>query len=172
MLNHLPPARALAGLTLAVALTTLAAACGGSSASASAGACAAPPDSLVAIAVREYVQKASPTPHRFLVEATGDSALPDAGRAALQAKGPMYFFPADPSKQQAALASIDEKGSYTTLLVLYGGMQTPVRARAVVNLGGRYVGGGEGGESPARAYTFDCAKGRWQLSPAEGQQTS
>jgi hypothetical protein len=172
MLNHPPPARALAGLTLAVALTTLAAACGGSSAGASAGACAAPPDSLVAIAVREYVQKASPTPHRFLVEATGDSALPEAGRAALQDKGPMYFFPADPSKQQAALASIDEKGSYTTLLVLYGGTQTPAKARAVVNLGGRYVGGGGGGDAPARAYTFDCAKGRWQLSPAEGQQTS
>jgi hypothetical protein len=172
MLNHLPSARALAGLSLAIALTTLAAACGGSSAGARAGACAAPPDSLVAVAVREYVQKASPTPYRFLVEATGDSALPDAGRAVLQDKGPMYLFPSDPAKQSAALASIDEKGSYVTLLVLYGGMQSPAKGQAVVNLSGRYVGGGDGGESPARAYTFNCAKGRWGLATSEGQQTT
>jgi len=172
MLNHLPSARALAGLTLAVALTTLAAACGGSSAGASAGACAAPPDSLVAVAVREYVKKASPTPFRFLVEATGDSALPEAGRAALQDAGPMYYFPAEPAKQSAALASLDSKGSYTTLLVLYGGTQTPAQARAVITLGGRYVGGAGGGDAPASAFTFDCAKGKWQLATAEGQQTS
>jgi hypothetical protein len=173
MLNHPSSARALARLTLACALTTLAAACGGSSAGgARAGACATPPDSLVAIAVREYVQKASPTPFRFLVEATGDSALPDAGRAALQDKGPMYFFPAEPDKQPAALASLDEKGSYVTLLVLYGGTQSPAKGRAVVNLGGRYVGGGGGGDAPTRAYTFDCAKGRWALSPAEEPKTT
>jgi hypothetical protein len=173
MHNNFISTRALAGLTLATALVTLAAACGGSSAGgARAGACAVPTDSLITVAVRDYVEKASPTPHRFLVQATGDSALPDAGRTVLQDKGPMYFFPEDPAKQPAALASLSEKGSYVTLLVLYGGMDSPSNSHAMVNLSGRYVGAGGGGDAPTRSYNFNCTKGEWELTPAEGQQTT
>ena len=124
------------------------------------------------VAVREYLQGLQPTPRRFLVMLGSDSTLPDAGRRALQERGPMYLYPADPAQQGAARDRLSrEFGSLRTLLVLYGGMTQPNDQSVVVRLSGRVVGGSDDGQrTPARAMHFSCQTARWRFARAEEER--
>lgn len=126
---------------------------------------------MIAEAVTQYLEKLTPKPQRFLVQSMGDSALPDAGRAVLQAKGPTYLFPSDTAKQATVLTMLAEKGAFPTLLVLYGGMEAADGGRAAIKLGGRFTGA-EAQPAPARVIYFGCDDEKWTFSSTADQKTT
>ncbi|MGH7626960.1 MAG: hypothetical protein ACREOJ_16790, partial [Gemmatimonadaceae bacterium] len=92
------PPRALGALLIVAAI----AACsksGGSGGNDVVIPCNAPDAGEIAAAVPKFVSDITPLPRRFLVQTAGDSTLPSTAQAALQAKGPMYFFPSDTAQQ-------------------------------------------------------------------------
>lgn len=166
-------------LAPAAALVVLASACGGSADSrsaSSAGAnarCAPPGDSAVALATTEYLKGITPTPLRFLVVFSGDSALPDAGRAALQDKGPTYLYSPDPAQKSKLEAKLAAFGDSPTLLVLYRGTRQSAPGLATFRFSGRFVGGkNDGTPAPSRAVHLQCIKGGWAFARTEEEHTS
>jgi hypothetical protein len=134
--------------------------------------CAAPGDPVTAEAVTQYLKGLTPTPQRFLIQTSGDSALPDAGRQVLQGTGPTYLFPEDTAKQSSVLAMLTEKGPFPTLLILYGGMEPAEGGRAVVHLTGRYTTGETVGPAPTKALYFECKDDRWTFSSTTDQKAT
>ena len=129
--------RPLSGLTLIAAL----ACSGGGSADAKPkpGVCGQPDAKLVATAVPEFVRTAQPRALRYLVPATSDSSLPDAGRTALQMKGQTFLYPNDTTQRTALINRLSDAGEYTTLLVAYKGVRLVTRDSAVVVFAGHYI---------------------------------
>jgi hypothetical protein len=127
---------------------------------------------VTAEAVNQYLKNLTPKPQRFLVQSTGDSALPDAGREVLQNTGPTYLFPEDTAKQQTVLTMLTEKGPFPTLLVLYGGTEPAEDGRAVVHLSGRFTIGENAGPAPTRALYFECKDDKWSFSSSADQKTT
>lgn len=134
--------------------------------------CAAPGDPVTAEAVTQYLKNLTPKPQRFLVQSTGDSALPDAGREVLQNTGPTYLFPEDTAKQATVVAMLMEKGPFPTLLVLYGGTEPADGGRAVVHLSGRFTTGDNPGPAPTRALYFECKDNQWSFASSADQKTT
>lgn len=134
--------------------------------------CAAPGDPVTAEAVTQYLKDLTPKPQRFLIQASGDSALPDAGRQVLQATGPTYLFPEDTAKQETVLAMLTEKGPFPTLLILYGGLEPADGGRAMVRLTGRYTTGENPGPAPTKAFYFECRDDSWSFANAADQKTT
>lgn len=134
--------------------------------------CAEPGDPVIAEAVTQYLKDLTPKPQRFLIQATGDSALPDAGRQVLQATGPTYLFPEDTAKQATVLSMLVEKGPFPTLLVLYGGTEPADGGRAVVHLNGRFTTGETAGPGPSKALYFECKDDRWSFASTAEQKTT
>lgn len=168
-----------AALAPAAALVVFAAACGGTAESRSASNsttdahCAPPGDSAVALSTTEYVKGITPTPLRFLVVFQGDSALPDAGRAALQDKGPTYLYSPDPAQQAKVKAKLAAFGDSPTLLVLYRGMRQSGEGLATFRFSGRFVGGkNDGTPAPSSAVHLQCSKGGWAFARTEEEHTS
>jgi hypothetical protein len=136
-------------------------------------ACSAPGDEVISMAVAAYLEQVTPRPKRFLIAVGTDSVLPDAGRAALQDKGPTFLYPSDPAQQAAMRSQLAAKGAYPTLLVVYRGMRRLDDARAMVRVGGHFVGGAEDGRAaPSRAIYFQCDTARWHVSHAEEERLS
>lgn len=160
---------------LLASLVTLAA-CGGSSESTPKAvviACRAPADSEITLATAAYLKDITPRPMRFLVATAGDSALPGAGRQALQDKGPTFLFPPDPAMREKVRAMLKDKGGWPTLLVLYRGAQRVGRGSAAIRFAGRFVGGKEDGQTaPVRAVWFQCNDGQWSMSRTEEERSS
>lgn len=128
--------------------------------------CAEGTDDALTLAVREYIKTATPKPQRFLVSVGTDSALSEAGQRALQDKGPMYLFPAQPALQQQMRTLLHDKGDYTTLLLVLRDA-TRRDSTAIVRLDGHYVGGEEDGRPAGpRVYQVSCAAGKWTLAGA------
>lgn len=167
--------RYVACCTAALALL-LAAACGQSSEATPKAvvlACPAPADAEFGAATGAYLRNITPHPQRFLVATSGDSALPDAGRQALQETGPTFLFPPDPALQARVRAILKAKGAWPTLLVLYHGTRRAGRGSVAIRLGGRFVGGAEDGQgAPSRAVWFQCNNGSWSLERVEEEHTS
>ena len=126
---------------------------------------------MTAEAVTQYLKDLTPKPQRFLVQSTGDSALPDAGREVLQNTGPTYLFPTDTAKQQTVLDMLAAKGPFPTLLVLYGGMEPVDGGRAVVRLHGRYTGP-EAQPAPSKSVYFECKDDKWTFSSTSDQKAT
>ena len=169
-MNAGSPRRSL--LILAIAATGVAFACSGGSSEAnrrSFAACQQRRDSATWHAVLAYVKNATPYPQRFLSPAGTDSALPDAGVAALQEKGPTYFFPPDSAKRAQVRKHMDNQGPYTALLVAWHGATVEADTGLVVRLSGRYIGGKfEGTAAPMKSFRFGCANSRWVLRDSAG----
>lgn len=145
------------------------AACGGSSESGAVppppGTCGSAGANEVATAVGAYIKTVSPTPVRYLVAASGDSALPDTAQQTLQAKGPMYLYPSEPALQKKMLGELEAKGPGTTLLVLYLGTAAGPKSTASIKIGGRYVGSeSKADTAPTTSFEFKCQKGIWALT--------
>lgn len=134
--------------------------------------CAAPGDPETAEAVTQYLKGLTPKPQRFLIQATGDSALPDAGRQVIQAAGPTYLFPEDTAKQTTVLTMLLEKGPFPTLLILYGGTEPADGNRAVIRLTGRYTSGDNVGPAPTKALYFECKDDRWSFTSTADQKSA
>ncbi|HEX8851324.1 MAG TPA: hypothetical protein VF761_17490 [Gemmatimonadaceae bacterium] len=120
-----------------------------------------------------YVKDANPYPQRFLSPALTDSALPDAGVAALQEKGPTYFFPPDSAGRAKVRGKMADVGPYTSLVVAWHGTRREADTAVVVRLSGRYVGGKyEGTVAPPKTFRFRCTDGRWTLASAADEKKS
>lgn len=145
---------------------------GGERRSGSSIICNPPGDSVIVTAVREYLQGLSPKPRRFLIAFGSDSALPAVGHQVLQSRGPTYLYPPDPAKQAELRKKLSsEFGDIRTLLVLYGGLERPDDARAVVRLGGQLIGGPDDGQrTPSRAMLFSCETAQWKYARAEEER--
>lgn len=156
-----------AAAALALAATIAACSGGGGSSAAASESCRQSPDSATWLAVLDYIKTASPYPQRFLSPALTDSALPDVGVAALQEKGPTYFFPPDSAGRSKVRRKMDDVGPYTSLLVAWHGLTQEADTAIVVRLGGRYIGGKfEGTVAPPKVYRFRCTNGRWTVGSA------
>ena len=124
------------------------------------------------MAVADFVRQARPTPQRFLMSVGNDSVLPEPALRALQDRGPTWFFPPDARGQRELRDVLADRGAFNTLLVLWrGGEQAGTRA--VVRLGGRYVGGSlEGRTLAPRSYTLTCAGGRWRVAAGREERSA
>lgn len=135
--------------------------------------CAPPGEREIAAAVLDFVRSAKPTPQRFLIAAGTDSALPEGGLSALQSKGPTYLYPRDSAQQAKVRAKLESIGSYNTLMVTFRNQQRLGDSRAVVRLGGHYVGGATHGRSAApRSIFFECRAAGWSVVSNEQEQSS
>jgi len=157
-----------AAVLVTAALVT---ACGGDGRGSAAGgrsssaSCAPDSGVTVAAAVAEFIKTAQPTPQRYLMASSTDSALPEAGMRALQDKGPTYYYPADTAQRAKVRAQLANIGDYNTILVVLHGVTPPAEGRTTVRLGGHYVGGKADGQSTApRSYAFVCDTAGWRLA--------
>jgi hypothetical protein len=169
---------ALGATVLALATASACGDGGGQSTSRSQAAraparCAAPGEREVAAAVLDFVRNARPTPQRFLIAAGTDSSLPEGGLTALQSKGPTYLYPRDAAQQEKVRAKLESIGSYNTLLVTFRNQQRLSDTRAVVRLGGHYVGGAAHGRMAApRSIFFQCEATGWTVVSNEQERSS
>ena len=138
------------------------------------GDCAAPTLALVPPAVDAFVQSVRPKPRRFLIAVGTDSALPTGAESRLQNHGPTYLFPADTALRRRVLARLDSVaegyGDMPTLLVTFRGIDRAGDERAIVRLGGYFVGGVTGGTVAHRAVQFVCDTARWNVVRADEER--
>lgn len=146
---------------------------GGSGGSAQSGAnCPALDSPEYTSAIDRYLEGLDPQPLRFLYYATGDSALPDAARSALQSKGPTYLYPADPADQKKQLDNLKTKGAAVTLLLLYTGVDT-TKTGSTIGFAGRYLDKDDSGKvSPAKSIPFRCRDHQWQAPDTSAAPTA
>lgn len=140
------------------------------------GDCAAPTTALVPAAVDVYVPSVRPRPRRFLVASGTDSALPGGAESRLQRFGPTFLFPPDSALRRRLLAQLDSVsaglGDIPTLLVTYRGLDRTGEERAVVRLGGYFVGGERNGTVAHRTVEFVCDTARWNVVRALEERQS
>jgi hypothetical protein len=140
------------------------------------GPCADPTVALVPSAIDAYVRSVVPRPRRFLIASGTDSALPAGAESRLQQVGPTYLFPADTALRRRVLARLDslaeDYGDMPTLLVTYRSVTRAGDDRAVVRLGGYFVGGSANGTVAHRAVQFVCDTARWNVVRAEEERQS
>lgn len=140
------------------------------------GDCDAPTAALVPAAMDTYLESVRPKPRRFLIASGTDSALPAAAEGRLQRRGPTYIFPADPALRSRVLRRLDSLaepyGDVPTLLVTYRGVQHAGEDRAVVRLGGYFLGGSNDGAVAHRTVQFVCDTARWNVVRAEEERQS
>jgi hypothetical protein len=140
------------------------------------GDCAAPTLALVPPAVDVFVKSVRPTPRRFLIASGTDSALPTGAESGLQRHGPTYLFPPDTALRRRLLARLDSVaesyGDMPTLLVTFRGIDRAGDDRAVVRLGGYFVGGATNGTVAHRTVQFVCDTARWNVVRAVEERRS
>ena len=165
--------------TSMLAIAAVATACsgggesGGGARTVARGDCPAPGNALVAMAAKEYVERMTPTPRRFLLAVGGDTALPEAAKQVMQDKGPTYLFPADTTAQQQIKDRLAGAGEWPALLVTYHGVNQDTEDRASVRLAGHwFIGELDGTRAPAQRIVFACDSARWKYSATEVEQTS
>ncbi|HKG95120.1 MAG TPA: hypothetical protein VKA84_24600 [Gemmatimonadaceae bacterium] len=119
-------------------------------------------------AVTQFITTATPTPQLFLYIPATDSSLPDAGVRALQNKGNTFLYSQDPALQKQMRAKLGGIDYYTSMLVVYKGLEQPDSTHAVVRLGGHYIGTkSEKEPAVARALSFQCDSTEWRFVEAK-----
>ncbi|MGQ0714740.1 MAG: hypothetical protein ACT4PJ_13570 [Gemmatimonadaceae bacterium] len=140
------------------------------------GDCANPTTALVPAAVDKFVPSIRPRPRRFLVASGTDSALSSAAESRLQRFGPTFVFPADSALRRRVLARLDSTaenyGDLPTLLVTYRGVDRTGEERAIVRLGGYFLGGARDGTVAHRTVEFVCDTARWNAVRAVEERQS
>lgn len=131
------------------------------------GPCADPTEAIVPAAVDAFVTSIDPKPRRFLIASGTDSALPAGSESRLQRHGPTYVYPPDTALRRRVLARLDSTaiayGSVPTLLVTFRGIDRAGEHRALVRLGGYFIGGRTDGAVVHRTVQFVCDTARWNL---------
>ena len=140
------------------------------------GDCADPTSALVPSALDAYVRSVVPKPRRFLIAAGTDSALPGGSESRLQRHGPTYIFPADTALRRRVLTRLDSVaktyGDMPTLLVTFRGVDRAGEHRAVVRLGGYFLGGTSDGTVAHWTVSFVCDTARWNVGRAAEERRS
>lgn len=159
-----------------LALTALAAACGGAASDSESGDADAPDATAeepvvldpavacrelrpapVAMAVKDYIDSADPEPLRFLNAVSTDSALPPAAEIVVQEKGPTFYWLDSEKNQQQIREKLENGGVWPNMLVLVRQNDDQGDGTHVIRVGGRYIGAPhEGLESPEKRYTVQC----------------
>ena len=123
-----------------------------------ARSCGTPVDSILGLAAVQFTKHISPKPHRFLVPAGTDSALPERAYWGLQTTGAtLNVFPRDTALQAKARDQLSAKGKMTLLLVNYHGQRTLPDGRLALDFSGHYMGGDVNGKAvPRTAILFSC----------------
>jgi hypothetical protein len=138
------------------------------------GDCDEPTAALVPAAIDPYLASVLPRPRRFLIAAGTDSALPGAAEGRLQRRGPTYIFPADTTLQRQVLRRLDSiaapYGDLPTLLVTYRGVQRASEDKAIVRLGGHFLGGANNGKVVHRTVQFVCDTAGWNAQGAQEER--
>lgn len=136
--------------------------------------CADPTPALVPAAIDTYLASVLPQPRRFLIAAGTDSALPAAAEGRLQRVGPTFIFPADTTLQRRVLLRLDSiaapYGDLPTLLVTYRGVQRSNPHRAIVRLGGHFLGGANDGKVAHRTVQFVCETAGWNVQGTQEER--
>ena len=118
-------------------------------------------------AVTQFITTATPTPQLFLYIPATDSSLPDAGVRALQDKSNTFLYSQDPALQKQMHAKLGGLDYYTSMLVVYKGLEQPDSTHAVVRLGGHYKGKkAEKEPSVSKALYFQCDSTEWRFVEA------
>ena len=127
-----------------------------------------PRGQVVKDAVTQFVTTATPTPQLFLYIPATDSSLPDAGVRALQDKSNTFLYSQDPALQKQMHAKLGGLDYYTSMLVVYKGLEQPDSTHAVVRLGGHYKGKkAEKEPSVSKALYFQCDSTEWRFVEAK-----
>ena len=169
-----PAARRAAAPLLLAALVACA---GGSDAppgSRRAARCGEPGDTVLSLAVEQYLKSVQPTPRRFVVPVGGGSdSLPEGGQRALHGAGPTFLYPVDSTQRQRVESHLVSRGDWPTLLVALRGMRQDTDSSVVVRLGGRFVSG-ELDEQPVptRAVRIACRANRWTYDRIDEERSS
>ena len=133
-----------------------------------------PGDSVLTVAVGQYLKSISPTPRRFVIPIGGGSdSLPEAGRDALKSAGPTFLYPQDSAKRQQVETHLLSRGDWPTLLVALREVRQDSDSTIHVRLGGRFVSG-ELDEQPVptRSVRIACRDGRWTYDRTEDEQST
>jgi hypothetical protein len=163
-------------LALSAAALGILAACegGNSEVSRLAARCVESRDSVLSVAVGQYLKTVQPTPRRFVIPVgTGPDSLPEAGRRALNSAGPTFLYPADSASRSKIETYLLSRGDWPTLLVALRGVREESDSSIIVRLGGRWVSG-ELDEQPVptRSVRVACRANRWTFDRAEDERSS
>jgi hypothetical protein len=135
-----------------------------------AAACRRVAPAPVALAVRDFITAAEPTPQRFLTAATTDSALPRTAEAVVERKGPLFLWLPDAAAQLAMRTKLEGDGPWVNMLVIVRGETVQPDGTVAVRVGGHYIGGEwHGRESPEVHFTIECQAGEpaaWRVIEA------
>ena len=120
--------------------------------------CVTPVDSILGLAAVEFTKQVSPKPHRYLIPAGTDSALPERAYWGLQTTGAtLNVFPKDTALQRKAKTQLSSNGKMTLLLVNYHGQRKLPDGRLAIDFSGHYMGGDVEGKSvPRTTILFSC----------------
>jgi len=127
-------------------------------AASTARLCTTPADSIVGLATVRFMKHITPKPHRYLVPAGTDSALPTGAYWALQTTGAtLNLFPRDTAQQRKVKETLGAKGALLMLLVNYHGQRTLPDGRRALDFSGHYIGGeADGKVVPRTPIVFSC----------------
>ena len=167
MTTSIPKRNGAARLVVLAAVGVAAACSAGDGAGDSAAArpvasaakpCHTPADSILGLATVAFSKHITPKPHRFLIPAGTDSALPERAYWALQTTGAtLNVFPRDTALHKKARDQLSSNGKMTLLLVNYHGQRTLPDGRIAVDYSGHYMGGDADGKVvPRTAILFSC----------------
>lgn len=118
---------------------------------------------VIAVAVRAYVNDVNPAPRRFLYLPGNDSTPPEAAVAVLQDVGPTYVYSMDPKLQTPLRKLLVTAGDYPTLLLEYHGLQRADPMHPIVTLSGHYVTGSfDGNDASRRTIALACDSTGWR----------
>ncbi|MDQ3697468.1 MAG: hypothetical protein M3373_05515 [Gemmatimonadota bacterium] len=133
-----------------------------------------PTDQASRVALLQYMNDLAPIPRWFLNSVGTDSAVPASAFAALQAKGPTYFYPPADSAARAKLRqTLELVGPWTAMVVAWKGAQRLGDDSGVIRIRGHYAfGDGEGTSAPPRAVHFACRDSGWTFVRVEDEGSS
>ena len=85
--------------------------------------------------------------------------------AALQDKGPTYFYAGKETQKAKVREKLEQAGPFTALLVVMRADRKNTDGTRTVDLGGHFVTGKyDGKETPSRSYTFKCDTAGWAMA--------
>jgi hypothetical protein len=113
---------------------------------------------VIGLATTRFARSISPTPHRFLIPVSTDSALPATAYWALQQTGAtLNLFPRDTASQRQIRRQLSANGAYTLLLMNYHGQRKMPDGRVALEYSGHYLSGAADGTAiPRTTVMFSC----------------
>ena len=117
------------------------------------------------VAIADYIKSTEPKPMRFLSAAGTDTAVSDDGMAAMQDKGPTYFYAGKEAAMKAVRDKLELAGPFTALLIVNHGVTKNADGTRTIKLGGHFVTGEFDGKlAKSMTYTMSCGAAGWAVA--------